>query len=66
MMLYLIDPKDKTDIYLKMKEAVENKDRLYSKGILFYEYVKNNFSIEIFNNKCKEIFNEILQDRCDK
>lgn len=61
---YLINPSSNRDIYLKMKEAYENRQELNKKGALFYDYIKSNFSIEIFNEKYREIFNDLLENRC--
>ncbi len=60
---YLMDPKNTTDIYLKMKEAYLDKEKLNAKGIKFYEFIEKNYSIDSFYNRYREIFSHMLKNR---
>jgi glycosyltransferase involved in cell wall biosynthesis len=51
---YLLNPNSIEDIYNKMKEAYNNKDRSYTKGENLYKLVKERYSM---NNFCNQYFN---------
>jgi glycosyltransferase involved in cell wall biosynthesis len=60
---YLVNPNKVSDIYLKMKEAYINRNLLAEKGNEFYKFVENQFSIEGFYNKYRELFYDLVRNR---
>lgn len=48
---YLVNPEDENDIFLAMKKAYLNRDKLKNMGVNLYECIRKNFSLEEFWKK---------------
>lgn len=60
---YLVNPNMVADIHSKMREAYINRKILPGKGNKFYEFVQNEFSIDDFYNKYRDLFCDLVRNR---
>jgi glycosyltransferase involved in cell wall biosynthesis len=58
---WLINEPSKGQWYEKMKWYVDNPNAIKEHGENLYEYVKNNYSLEVLTKKRAEIYKEILK-----
>lgn len=59
---FTFDPNSKEDIYLKLKEAYLNKNKLDNMGEALYDYVNEKFSMDKFCSNYLSTYNSIIQD----
>nr|WP_148552435.1 glycosyltransferase family 4 protein [Clostridium scatologenes] len=58
---FLVDPNSVEDIYRKMKEAYENKEKLNAMGECLYNFIKDKYSINRFCDKYYKAYEEMLR-----